>query len=53
LLALPDENTAAEGVIVNEPTTLGTVVLAVYEELEWVYVAPEIASEPTSEPVNV
>jgi hypothetical protein len=36
LLALPDENAAAEGVIVNEPTTFGTVVLAVYEELECV-----------------
>ena len=36
--------------IVYEPTTFGTVVDAVYDELECVYVRPEIASEPTSAP---
>ena len=52
MFAEPTENTAADGVIVNEPTTFGTAVLAGYEALEWVYVRPEIASAPTRPPVS-
>ncbi len=52
MFAEPTEKTAADGVIVNEPTTFGTTVLAKYEALEWVYVRPEIASDPTRPPVS-